>query len=185
LISEIALLVLLLLYFLTFIGFGLGKGRKYLESHAQSKDDENYLPKFQDFSLTLAGLAVTAIALFVGLKFGGTFSSLESFTSIILFFSISFVTLALSWNLSRFPKGTYHFLSGVLSDLGVLSIGCGFLIFFYNISPISFLPFFAIPIAFGFFILFFIILAGLDLRRKITFWSSSEKETSENKAKKP
>jgi hypothetical protein len=185
LISEIALLVLLLLYFAIFVGVGLGKGWKYLGSDVQGKDDKDYLPKFQEFSLSLAGLAVTAIALFVSIKFGGTFSSLENFTAIILFFSISFVTLSLSWNLSRFSKGTYHFLSGVLSDMGVLSIGCGFLIFFYRISPLSYLPFFAIPLAFGFFILFFIILAALDLRRKIVFWSSSEKKPSENEEKKP
>jgi hypothetical protein len=186
--SEIALLIILLIYFSTFYGLALKKGRKYLESYPHGKDNKGYLFQFQDFSLTLAGLAVTAIALIVSIKFEGGFSSLASFTETILFFSISFVTLALSWNLIRFPKGIYHFVSGVLSDIGVLSIGCGLLVFFYSLSTLSFLPTFIIPITFGLFILVFIIFAGWNLRREISFWSlteNSEKLKSENEDKPP
>jgi hypothetical protein len=176
LILEISLLVLLLVYISTFMGFAFTKGRKYLESYPQGKDNKDYVFQFQNSSLTLAGLSITAIVLIVSLKFEGTFSSLTSFSAILLFFSISFVTLALAWDLIRFPREIYHFVSGVLSDIGVLSIGCGFLVFFYSISTFS-LPFVAVPITFGLFILAFLISAVLDLRRYVGFWSLPEKKS--------
>lgn len=164
LILEKALLILLVVYFLTFMGLALAKGRKYLESYPQGKDNKDYLFQSQNFSLTLSGLSVTAIALIVSLKF----DELASFSSIILFFSISFVTLALSWNLIRFPKGFYQFVSGVLSDIGVLSIGCGFLVFFWSYLSFSFLE---IPITFFLFIVAFLYLSYLDFRRYKKPWS--------------
>jgi hypothetical protein len=164
LILEISLLVLLITYFLVFMGFALVKGRKYLMSYSIGKDDKNDLFQSQNFSLALSGLSITAIALFVSLKF----DAMASFTPIILFFSISFATLAISWNLIRFPRQIYEFLSGVLSDIGVLSIGCGFLVFFWSNLSYSYIE---LPIVFGLFILSFIIIAILDLRKWNKFWS--------------
>jgi hypothetical protein len=164
LILEIALLVLLLAYFLTFIGFALKEGRKYLEAYPQGKSNKDYLFQSQNFSLAMSGLSVTAIALIVSLRF----EELASFSSIILFFSISFVTLALSWNLIRFPRGYYQFVSTVLSDIGVLSIGCGFLVFFWSYLSFSF---FEVPITFLLFIIAFLCVAYLDLKRYRKLWS--------------
>jgi hypothetical protein len=184
LILEILLLVLLVAYFSIFTGLALIKGRKYWASYSQKKDNKDDLLQSQN-SLTLSGLAVAAIALIVSLKFEGTLSSLAGFSAIILFFSISFVTLALSWNLIRFPEEICRFESDVLSDVGVLSIGCGFLFFFYSSFPFFSLPFLPVSITYGIFIVFFLCFACIDFRRYKRLWSLSEKETSENKKKKP
>jgi hypothetical protein len=133
-------------------------------SYPEKKDDKNDLFQSQNFSLALSGLSITAIALFVSLKF----EAMASFSPIILFFSISFVTLAISWNLIRFPRQIYRFLSGVFSDIGVLSIGCGFLVFFWSNLNFSYIE---LPIVFGLFIIAFIIIGVLDLRRWNKFWS--------------
>jgi hypothetical protein len=170
LILEILLLVLLVAYFSIFTGLALIKGRKYWQSHSQKNDNKDDLLQSQN-SLTLSGLALTAIALFVSLRFQGTLSSLASFSTIILFFSISFITLALSWNITRFPEEIYCFESSVLSDIGVLSIGCGFLIFFYSSFDAFSLPFFPVPITFGLFIVVFLCFAYMDFRRYNRLWS--------------
>lgn len=84
----------------------------------------------QDLALTLAGLSIAAIAFIVSTEF----INLTPFSPIVLFFSISFLTLALSWNLLRFSNEDYHFVSYALADIGVLSLGCGFFALFYVIT---------------------------------------------------
>ena len=116
-IAEYLLLSLLVIYFLAFIALGLLKGRHYLGSYAEGKDLKDYFFHSQNFSLTMAGLSVTAIALIVGLRF----DRLDSFNGTLSFFSISFITLALSWNLIRFPRVYYHYISNILCEIGVLS----------------------------------------------------------------
>lgn len=155
------------------MGLALVKGRKYFELYALGNDNKDYLFQSQNVSLALSGLSITAIALFVSLKF----EALASFSPIILFFSISFVTLALSSNLIRFPKGFYQFVSDVLKDIGVLSIGCGFLVFFWSNLNYSYIE---LPITFSLFIIAFLIIASLDLRRYNKLWSLPENKEIRN-----
>jgi uncharacterized membrane protein len=152
---------------------GLIKGRKYFKSYSDEKTAGDYLFHSVSVTLTLAGLAVTAIALFVGLGL----ESLEQLSSIILFFSISFVTLALSSNLARFPRRAYSLIGDVLADVGVLSIGCGFLVFFVHTLPLSY----GLTLTYSLFIAFFLILSALDFYKYYKYWSlfNDEKEKKE------
>jgi O-antigen/teichoic acid export membrane protein len=140
---------------------GLIKGRRYFRSYSDEKTE--YLFHSVNVTLTLAGLAVTAIALFVGLGL----ENLKQLSSIILFFSMSFVTLALSSSLAKLPRRAYNFIGDVLADMGVLAIGCGFLIFFEHELPSSY----ALTLTYSLFIAFFLILSLLDLYKYYKYWS--------------
>jgi hypothetical protein len=167
------LLSLLLGYFLVFLLFGIIKGRHELITYSEGEHSIDYSFHSQNFSLTLSGLSVTAIALFVSLNY----DSLTDFASIILFFSISFIALALSWNLVRFPRRFHRFVSNILSDIGVLSIGCGFLVFFYkNLGAII-----EVTVLYVIFIIAFLALALLELNKYNKYWSQNVKAKEKEK----
>jgi hypothetical protein len=154
-----ALLILLGVYpcFLLSIIFGF-KRSKYLLIYKRKKVD-------QDFSLAMAGLSVTAIALILALGY----HILLVFYQFVLFFSISFATLTLSWYISRlFQSGYGSFASNVLANTGILSLSSGFLEFFYSVlprnQPIAWLP---IAWALGLFILAVWVLSFVDLCKHI------------------
>ena len=162
-ILEQSLILLLPVYFLAFLIFGLIKGKEYLWSYSSGKPAEDLFFHSQNFTIAMAGLSVTALALFIGLNP----YTVAQLSQIILFFSISFVSLAISWNLVRFPRRIYGYLSEILTDLGILSIGCGFLVFFYYRLPLYdalTLPYFA-------FIGVFIVLALINGYKYHKHWS--------------
>ena len=168
------LLVLLLGYVLSFALLGLVKGRKYLRSYPTVEAKDNYLLHSFDVRLTLAGLSITSLALFIGLGL----TNLERLSSIILFFSISFVAFVVAADFGRFHKGFYIFTGEVLEKLGILAIGCGFFVFFTEELPLSK----ELILTYGFFIAIFVLLSCLDLHKYWRYWSSfgisSSKQTT-------
>jgi hypothetical protein len=158
------LLILLLGYVLSFALLGLIKGRKYFKSYPTAKGKDNYRLHSFDVKLTLAGLSITSLALFIGLGL----SNLERLSSIILFFSIAFVAFVVASDFERFHKGFYTFTADVLENLGILAIGCGFLVFFTKELPLSN----GLILTYGFFITVFILLSCLDLYKYWQYWSS-------------
>ena len=163
LLLEQLLVILIFAYITVFLLFGLIKGRKYFKTYSTEKNIGDYLFHSINVTLTLAGLAVTAIAIFVG--FG--LNQLEELSSIILFFSLSFVMLTLSSNIARFPKRAYGFIADVLADAGVLAIGCGFLVFFEQKFSLTS----ALTLVYVFFIGCFLLLSFLDIRKYYKYWS--------------
>lgn len=162
---EDTLLVLLFIYVAAFLLLGITKGRKYLKTHPPEEARRDYLFHSVEVTLTLAGLAVTALALFIGLGI----ERLEQFSSMILFFSISFVSLTLSSNFARFPRRFFTYMADILADMGVLAIGCGFLVFFErNINSPS------ITITYVIFVTVFILLSALDAFKYYRYWLSIE-----------
>ena len=138
---------------------GFKKYRKALHSYSLMKDNKKGAFYTEEIVLTLAGFSVTAIALIVSIRF----QNLALVYSIVSFFSISFVVLALSWNLMRFQTETWDFISSVLADLGILSLGCGFFVFFFrNLSVAS--P--EAYIIFGIFLWAFFGFRLYDLRKR-------------------
>ena len=59
------LLILILAYVLAFVLLGVTKGREYFKSYSSGKKVE-YLFHSVDVTLTLAGLSITSLALFIG-----------------------------------------------------------------------------------------------------------------------
>lgn len=144
------LLILLLGYAFSFMLLGLVEGRKYFKSYPSVKArSDSFTVK-----LTLAGLAMTSLAIFLGLGL----SSLERVSSIILFLSISFVAFVVSSDFIRFPKGVYIYIADVLESTGILAIGCGYLVFFEKELPSSY----GLLFTYGFFIIIFVLLSCVD-----------------------
>jgi len=141
---------------------GLVKGRKYFESHPSVGAPSDSLNR----KLTLAGIAVTALAIFLGLGL----SNLERVSSIVLFLSISFVAFVVSSDFVRFPKGSYKYIADILENTGILAIGCGFLVFFEKELPSSY----GLIFTFGFFIIVFILLSCVDFYNYSRYWSALE-----------
>ena len=174
------LLILLLAYVLIFLSLGLAKGRKYFKSYSSGTESGEYFFHSVEVTLTLAGLSITSLALFVGLGIG----NLNRFSSIILFFSISFVVLALSSIFARFSRRFYTFIADTLADVGLLAIGCGFLVFFVEELSLSY----GLILTYGLFITAFILLSCLDLHKYYRYWSLFEvqegNDKDQNKKKK-
>lgn len=168
------LLILLLAYVLVFVLLGLTKGRKYLKTYSSEKKVPEYFFHSVEVTLTLAGLSITSLALFVSLGI----ENLKRFSSIVLFFSISFVVLALSFNFAGFPRRFYTFIADLLADVGMLAIGCGFLVFFVNELPLSY----GLILTYGLFITVFIFLSCLDLYKYYKYWSLFEVRERKNLA---
>lgn len=169
------LLILLLAYVLSFALLGLAKGRQYFKSYSSGKASDEYFLNSVNATLTLAGLSITSLAIFIGLGI----SNLERFSSIILFFSISFVAFAVSSDIARFRRGFYTFIADVIQNVGILAVGCGFLVFFEKELPSSY----GLILTYGLFITVFILLSCLDFYKYYRYWSSFE--TANKKNNKP
>lgn len=161
-----ALIILLFIYSVFSLSLALIKGKDYLLTFVDDKVASELFFHSQNFTVALSALSITALALFIGLNPNPI--GLAQFSPIILFFSISFVTLALAWNVVRFPKVIYYYISEILADIGILSIACGFLVFFYYRLPLLnelTLPFFV-------FIAFFLVLSTVNLQKYYKYWSN-------------
>jgi hypothetical protein len=160
-------------YVLTFVLLGLAKGRKYFKSYSSGTESGEYFFHSVEVTLTLAGLSITSLALFIGLGI----ENLKRFSSIILFFSISFAVLALSSNFARFSRRFYTFIADILADVGLLAIGCGFLVFFVGELSLSY----GLILTYGLFIAVFILLSCFDLHKYYKYWSLFEVKERKNK----
>jgi len=176
---EPVLLVLLVGYVLSFLLLGLTEGRKYLTS--PPKIGEEYITSVlhsEDVTLTLAGLAMTALSLFISVRY----ENLGEITSILLFFSISFSTLILSSCLTHFrTKRLFLYVSDVLSNTGLMAFGCGFLIFFVRIFQWSE----GLTLIFTIFVASFLILSLSHLYKYHKYWKILETTSKTTETSKP
>jgi len=124
---ELILLVLILVYMVLAIVLGLVRGWNYLKTYSDEKTEKEYHWHNERIVLTLAGFSLTALSLLLSIQF----EELAQISSTLFFFSIAFSALILS-SISirlRFRKFSIY-LSDVLLNVGLLAIGCGFLVFF-------------------------------------------------------
>lgn len=125
--SELLLIILILVYMVLAIVLGLIRGWKYLKSYPDEKLGKEYHRHNERIVLTLAGFSLTALSLFISIQF----RELAQISSTLLFFSIAFSALISSSIFIRFRiRKFFLYLSDVLLNVGLLAIGCGFLVFF-------------------------------------------------------
>jgi len=150
---------------------GLVKGRKYFKLYPSVEaPSESFNVK-----LTLAGIAITSLAIFLGLGL----SNLERVSSIVLFLSISFVAFVVASDFERFPRGVYKYIADIFENTGILSIGCGFLVFFEKELPSSS----GLLFIYGFFIIIFILLSCVDFNNYSRYWSLLKETLNKEKKK--
>jgi len=122
---EMMLLISILVYIVLAIALASLKGHKYLNNAPREEIGKEYHQHNERINLIFAGFSLTALALLLDFQL----------SSIIQFFSLAFSLLILSFVFLRFRfKNLFVYLSDVLLNAGLLSIGCGFLVFFSNIS---------------------------------------------------
>lgn len=105
---------------------------RYLKEHPNEKESGSQYQHEERNALTFVGFSLTALALLVGLQFNKTIP----LSPAIQFFSLAFALILLSVIFMRFRTvNATVYLSDVFLNSGLLSIACGFLVFFaVNIS---------------------------------------------------
>jgi len=127
--TETVLLILILVYTVLAIVAGLIRGWKYLKTIPNEETGKEYHLHNERIVLTLAGFSLTALSLLISIQS----KELVQISSTLFFFSIAFSSLVLSSIFIRFRfRQFFIYLSDVLLNVGLLAIGCGFLIFFAN-----------------------------------------------------
>jgi hypothetical protein len=86
------------------------------------------------------------------------------------------VAFAVSSDFARFRRGFYTFIAEVLQNMGILAIGCGFLVFFEKELPSSY----GLTLTYGLFIIVFILLSCLDFYKYYRYLSSFETASKKN-----
>lgn len=122
--------ILIAVYMFLATVLGLVRGWKYLKGTPDEKTGKEYHQHNERITLTLAGFSLTALALLLRIQS----EELTQISSTLMFFSIAFTTLILSslsirWRFRNF----FIYLSDVFLNTGLLSIGCGLLVFFANV----------------------------------------------------
>jgi len=126
---EQMLLVVIAVYVFLATVLGLLRGWKYLKGFPDEKTGKEYHLHNERIILTMTGFSLTAITLLISIQL----TELAQISSTLVFFSIAFTSLVLSHISIRFRvRNFFIYLSDVLLNLGLLSIGCGFLVFFAN-----------------------------------------------------
>ena len=124
---EIMLLILVIVYMVFATILGLVRGWNYLKGFPDEEKGKDYHFHNERITLTLAGFSLTALALLVGIGF----QELAQIRSTLKFFSVAFATLILSSLFIRWRfRNFFIYLADVFLNTGLLSIGCGFLVFF-------------------------------------------------------
>ena len=171
---EGSLTALLLVYVLSAISLGLVKGRKYLGEHPKEEKERDYFFHTEEITLALAGFALTALVLFISLRF----ENLAEFVAAILFFSIAFSTLTLSYIFMRIrTTRLFPYISNVMMDTGLLAIGCGFFIFFWQKLQWDM----GIAIVYIVFISVFLALSLVDFYFYLEYWKEKESEQKQRR----
>jgi len=160
---EGILLILLLGHVLLSLLIGLAKGREYLNGYATG--EKEYRIHSVQVTLTFAGLAMTALALFISVRA----ENLTEIASILLFFSVSFSIGILSSVFARFPRNWFRYLADVLADTAILAIGCGFLAFCQETFQWSV----GLSLVFISFIVVFLFLSLYNLYKYYKYWTTS------------
>ena len=170
---EMMLLVLIAVYMFLAIVLGLNRGWSYLKGFPDEEAGKDYHQHNESITFTLAGFSLTAIALLVSIQF----NELAQVSSTLKFFSIAFATLILSslsirWRFRNFSI----YLADVFLNAGLLSIGCGFLVFFvefFSWHDSSTVVFVILVVA-----LFFVSLVNYFFFDRYTeHWRGSEKRS--------
>jgi len=171
---ELLLLILIGFYIFLATVLGLVRGWNYLKGFPDEKTGKEYHWHNERITLILAGFSLTAITLLVSIRF----EELAQISSILMFFSLAFTTLILSHLSIRFRfLNFFIYLSDVFLNAGLLSIGCGFLVFFANVfswhegSTIVFI--FLVVVSF-----FVSLVNYFFFDRYVAYWRGGEK-TSE------
>jgi len=130
---ELILLILIVAYMVLAIVLGLVRGWNYLKGSPVEKTGKEYHWHNERIVLTLAGFSLTALSLFLSIQF----KELAQISSTLIFFSIAFSTLILSSLFLRLRVRRFStYLADVFLNTGLLSIGCGLLVFFAKfVSP--------------------------------------------------
>ena len=170
---ELMLLILIVVYVLLATVLGLIRGWNYLKDSPDEKTGRDYHLHNESITLTLAGFSLTALALLVSIRF----NELAQISSILKFFALAFTTLILSALFIRWRfRNFFVYLADVFLNAGLLSIGCGFLVFFveffswYDSSTIVFI---ILVVA-----LFFLSLANyFFFDRYVQYWRGGEKRS--------
>jgi hypothetical protein len=124
---ETILLLLVIFYIFVSIVTAFARCRKYLLDHPSEEYGRVYFQNDERNNLTFAGFSLTALALLTGLQF----NKLIVLNGTIQFFSLAFVLIVLSFLFVRFRfVNAFIFFSDVFLNAGLLSICCGFLVFF-------------------------------------------------------
>lgn len=127
---ELMLLILIIVYVFLATILGLARRWNYLKSFPDEKKGKEYHWHNESITFTLAGFSITAIALLVSIQF----NELAQISSTLEFFSIAFTTLILSSLFLRLRiRRLFTYLADVFLNAGLLSIACGFLVFFANV----------------------------------------------------
>lgn len=129
---ELVLFCLIAVYLLLATILAFFRCRKYLRKHPDEKIGVAYYHNDERNTLTFAGFSLTALALLVGLQINRSLV----LSSEIQFFSLAFALILMAFLCLRFRFVNISiYLSDVLLNAGLLSIGCGFLVFFIkNVS---------------------------------------------------
>jgi len=138
---EFTLLILIAIYIFLSIILGLIRGWKYLRRVPNEEMEKEYHFHNERVILILAGFSLTALSIVISQL---TVEPTE-LSSTLIFFSLALCVLILSSIALRLRVRRFSiYLSDVLLNAGLLSIGCGFLIFFaktfswFDISTIIF-----------------------------------------------
>jgi hypothetical protein len=165
---------MILVYMVLAIILGLVRGWHYLKGYPDEKAGKEYHRHNESITLTLAGFSLTALALLLSIRF----EELTQISPTLLFFSIAFTTLILSSIFIRLRiRNLFLYISDVLLNVGLLSIGCGFLVFFadvfsYDGSTIVFFILVAV--------LFFVSLVNyFFFDRYAEYWREGEKKSEQ------
>lgn len=127
---DLILLILIVVYMFLATVLGLVRGWKYLKGYPDEKKGKEYHQQNESITLTLAGFSLTALALLLSIQF----EELSQISSTLMFFSIAFTTLISSFLSIRWRfRNFFIYLSDVFLNTGLLSIGCGLLVFFANV----------------------------------------------------
>lgn len=124
---ETVLLILIPVYIVVATVLALIRRFKYLKNAPDEKRGGEYYRHSERIHLTFAGFSLTALALLIGLQI----NEVVQLSSTIQFFSLAFSLLIMSFVFLQFRfKNFFVFFSDVFFNAGLLSIGCGFLVFF-------------------------------------------------------
>lgn len=175
---ELMLLILILVYLVLAIMLGLVRGWNYLKKYPVEKTGRAYHWHNERITFTY-GFSLTALALFLSIQF----RELAQISSTLIFFSTAFTTLILSSIFIRFRiRNFFLYLSDVLLNTGMLSIGCGFLVFFTSVFAYdgSTIVFIILVIA-----LFVVSLVNYFFFDRYTeYWREGEKRSEQWKIRK-
>lgn len=123
---ELVLFFAIITYIFLSIVLGLRKGWKYLKEAPNEEREKEYHFHNEKITLTLAGFSLTALSIVISRS-----TELAEFSSNLMFFSLGISVLILSSITLRLRVRRFSiYLSDILLNAGLLSIVCGFLIFF-------------------------------------------------------